>query len=224
MSLAGNNNLIKTNWKSPPTDPMVLMQDWVKQAQETKIAEPLGMTLTTVNQAGWAWNRVVLVKEFNQASIIFGSSSLSDKGKALEHNAKVAGNFWWRESVQQIHFRGYALIASSSTSDRLFETRSRSAQAIAICSQQSQPLESESNFQTEVKALENSDKTLSRPLSWNAYQITPIEYEFWQGDASRLHKRLRYSLQVPNVDFSQTSNLAESVIKSAIWTQQRLQP
>jgi pyridoxine/pyridoxamine 5'-phosphate oxidase len=90
--------------------------------------------------------------------------------------------------------------------------------------QQSQPLKSESNFQTEVEALQNSDKTLSRPLSWNAYQITPIEDEFWQGDASRLHKRLRYSLQVPNVDFSQTSNLAESIIKSAVWTQQRLQP
>jgi pyridoxamine 5'-phosphate oxidase len=224
MSLAGNSNLIKTDWKSPPADPMVLMQDWVKQAQEAKIAEPLGMTLTTVNQAGWAWNRVVLVKEFDRASIIFGSSSLSDKGKTLEHNAKVAGNFWWRESVQQIHFRGYASMASSSTSDRLFETRSRSAQAIAICSQQSQPLKSESDFQTKVEALEHSDKTLLRPLSWNAYQITPIEYEFWQGDASRLHKRLRHSLQVHNIDFSQASNFAASVIKSAIWTQQRLQP
>ncbi|MGL4883463.1 MAG: pyridoxine 5'-phosphate oxidase C-terminal domain-containing protein, partial [Waterburya sp.] len=31
--------------------------------------------------------------------------------------------------------------------------------------------------------------------TWQAYQITPIEYEFWQGDASRLHKRLRYDKQ-----------------------------
>ena len=126
MSLAGNSNLIKTNWKSPPADPMVLMQDWVKQAEAVGIAEPLGMTLTTVNSAGWAWNRVVLVKEFKQASIIFGSSSASDKGQDIEHNAKVAGNFWWRESVQQIQFRGYAAIASPSQSDLLFEKRSQS--------------------------------------------------------------------------------------------------
>ncbi|MEO0012746.1 MAG: hypothetical protein RLZZ535_1135, partial [Cyanobacteriota bacterium] len=52
--------------------------------------------------------------------------------------------------MQQIHFRGYAAIASPSQSDLLFEKRSRSAKAIAICSQQSQPLKSESNFKTEV--------------------------------------------------------------------------
>lgn len=227
MSLAGNSNLIKTNWESLPDDPMVLMQDWVQQAQAVGIAEPLGMTLTTINPVGWAWNRVVLVKELKQASIIFGSSSTSDKGKDLEHNAKVAGSFWWRESVQQIHFRGYATIASPFQSDLLFAKRSRSAKAIAICSQQSQPLKSESIFKTEVQALEQSDKELLRPLNWNAYEITPIEYEFWQGDASRLHQRLRYTLQIPNV-VAQEANIAESVIKSAIWTQfwtqQRLQP
>jgi pyridoxine/pyridoxamine 5'-phosphate oxidase len=223
MSLAGNSNLIKTNWESPPADPMVLMQDWVQQAQAVGITEPLGMTLTTVNPAGWAWNRVVLVKEFKQASIIFGSSSSSDKGKDLEHNAKVAGSFWWRESVQQIHFRGYAATASPSQSDLLFEKRSRSAKAIAICSQQSQPLKSESIFKTEVQTLEKSAQVILRPLNWNAYEITPVEYEFWQGDASRLHQRLRYTLQISNVA-AQGSNLAESVIKSAIWTQQRLQP
>jgi pyridoxine/pyridoxamine 5'-phosphate oxidase len=223
MSLAGNSNLIKTNWESLPADPMVLMQDWVQQAQTVGIAEPLGMTLTTVNPVGWAWNRVVLVKELKQASIIFSSSSTSDKGKDLEHNAKVAGSFWWRESVQQIHLRGYAAIASPSQSDLLFEQRSRSAKAIAICSQQSQPLKSESSFKTEVQALEQSDKELLRPLNWNAYEITPIEYEFWQGDASRLHQRLRYTLQIPNI-VAQGANIAESAIKSAIWTQQRLQP
>lgn len=202
---------------------MVLMQDWVQQAQAVDIAKPLGMTLTTVNSAGWAWNRVVLVKEFKQASIIFGSSSISDKGKDLEHHAKVAGSFWWRESVQQIHFRGYVAIASPSQSDLLFKKRSRSAKAIAICSQQSQPLKSESSFKTEVQALEQSDQELFCPPNWNAYEITPIEYEFWQGDASRLHQRLRYTLQIPNAVLP-ASNLAESIIKSAIWTQQRLQP
>lgn len=224
MSLVGNSDLIKTNWKSPPTDPMVLMQDWVKQAQLAGIAEPLGMTLTTVNLEGWAWNRVVLVKELNHTGIVFGSSSNSDKGQDIKHNTKVAGSFWWRESVQQIHFRGYAAIASSSKSDVLWQTRSRSAQAIAICSQQSKLLKSESDFQTETEALEHSDKKLLRPSSWNAYQITPIEYEFWQGDTSRLHKRLRYSLQAPQVYSSQAANLTESVMKPAIWTHQRLQP
>ena len=44
LSLAGNNDLIQTNWESPPADPMDLMKDWVGQAKEAGIAEPLGMT------------------------------------------------------------------------------------------------------------------------------------------------------------------------------------
>ena len=106
------------------------MKDWIRQAQEAGIAEPLGLTLTTVNQIGWSRNRVVLVKEFSESSIIFGSSSLSDKGRDIEHNSKVAGSFWWRESVQQIHLRGFAVVASVEKSNQLFHERSRSAQAI----------------------------------------------------------------------------------------------
>ena len=224
MSLAGNSNLIPTNWETPPDDPMDLVKDWVKQAEQVGISEPLGMTLTTVNQGGWAWNRVVLVKEFDRSSILFGSSSLSNKGQDIEHNPKVAGSFWWRESVQQIHFRGFASIASEERADRLFKERLRSAQLIAICSQQSQLLKSESDFKTKVAALNYSQKPLLRPSTWNIYQIIPIEYEFWQGDASRLHKRLRYSLQVPNIDLSQKSAIAESVVALGTWNQQRLQP
>jgi pyridoxamine 5'-phosphate oxidase len=78
LSLEGNSSLIQTNWEFPPINPMDLMKDWIIQAQKAGIAEPLGLTLTTVNQIGWSRNRVVLVKEFSESSIIFGSSSLSD--------------------------------------------------------------------------------------------------------------------------------------------------
>jgi dihydrophenazinedicarboxylate synthase len=224
LSLEGNSSLIQTDWESPPINPIDLMKDWIVQAQKAGIAEPLSLTLTTINQIGWSRNRVVLVKEISESSIIFGSSSLSEKGRDIEHNPKVAGNFWWRESVQQIHFRGFAVVASTEKSNQLFQQRSRSAQAVAICSQQSQILESESDLKTKFTALNQSEQPLTRPSTWQAYQITPIEYEFWQGDASRLHKRLRYSLQIPNVNFSQLSNLDGLDLTQGIWIQQRLQP
>lgn len=224
MSLRGNNNLIQTNWESLPADPMDLMKDWVGQANKVGIAEPLGMTLTTINYAGLPWNRVVLIKKLNKSSIVFGSSSLSEKGKDIQHNSRVSGSLWWRESIQQIQFCGFASVAAAEKSEQLFAARSRSAKAIAICSQQSQPIESELDFKTRVEALEHSDKLLTRPSSWNAYQIMPIEYEFWQGDASRLHKRSRYTLQISNVDLSQESNISELTIATGTWIQQRLQP
>jgi dihydrophenazinedicarboxylate synthase len=224
VSLAGNSSLISTNWASPPSKPMSLLEDWLKQAQNVGISEPLGMTLTTVNQTGWSRSRVVLVKELSEFSIIFGSSSLSDKGKDIKKNSKVSGNFWWRESIQQIHFRGFAAIATTKKSDQLFEQRSRSAQAVALSSGQSQPLESEVALKTKFEAWKNSEKPLIRPATWNAYEIIPIEYEFWQGDPSRLHKRLRYRLEIPQINFSQISNLDGVDLTQGKWIQQRLQP
>ena len=224
MSLEGNSNLIQTNWSSPPSDPMDLMKDWIDRAIKVGVSEPSGMNLTTVDRAGWSRNRVVLVKELTEFSIIFGSSSTSDKGKDIDANPKVAGNFWWRESIQQIHFRGFAAIASTEKSDRLFESRSREAQAVALCSKQSQPLHSETDLKTRFEALSCSKQPLQRPATWNAYEIMPIEYEFWQGDATRLHKRLRYRLQIPNIDLSKISNPYELELTQGKWIQQRLQP
>ena len=224
MSLEGNSNLIQTNWSSPPSDPMELMKDWISQAEKVGVCEPLGMNLTTVDRAGWSRNRVVLVKELRNSSIIFGSSSISDKGKDIDANPKVAGNFWWRESIQQIHFKGFAAIASEEKSEQLFAKRSREAQAVAICSKQSQPLQSELDFKTRFEALSRSTQPLHRPSTWHAYEIIPIEYEFWQGDATRLHKRLRYSLQIPNISFEEVSNINELKPTQGKWIQQRLQP
>jgi len=62
MSLEENSSLIQTNWESPPIDPMDLMKDWVGQAKEVGVSEPLGMTLNTVNKASQPRDRVVLVK------------------------------------------------------------------------------------------------------------------------------------------------------------------
>ena len=223
MSLEGNSNLIQTNWEFPPADPMDLMKDWVRQAKQAGIAEPLGMTLTTIDRFGSPWNRVVLIKELNEFSIVFGSSSTSEKGKNIEHNSGVAGSLWWRESVQQIQFRGFASIAESK-SEELFNMRSREAKAVAICSSQSESLGSKAELETKIAGLVCSNKTLSKPPSWNAYRIIPVEYEFWQGNTSRLHQRLRYSLHIPNIDLSQAMNLTLSDLKRGAWTRQLLQP
>ena len=225
MSLEGNSNLIQTNWDSPPTDPMDLMKDWVRQAEQAEVAEPLGMTLTTLDRFGMPWNRVVLIKELNEFSIVFGSSSTSDKGKNIEQNSKVAGSLWWRESIQQIQFQGFASIVTSK-SEELFNKRSPEAKAVAICSQQSQLLKSRSNLEMnlemKVAKLVDSKEILFKPPAWNAYQIIPVEYEFWQGDASRLHKRLRYSLH-PELNLTRT-HLVESELIGKSWIRQQLQP
>jgi dihydrophenazinedicarboxylate synthase len=224
MSLLGSSRLIETNWESAPANPMSLMKNWITQAEEVNVSEALGMTLCTVDDGGWPWNRVVLLKELGESSLIFCSSSVSSKGKDMDKNPRVSGSLWWRESIQQIHFQGFAFVATEEKSSYFFEKRSRSAQAVALLSKQSQPLESELDLKTKVEILCDSEKPLARPPTWNAYEIIPIRYEFWQGDASRMHKRLQYSLEVPNIDLKQVNSFDSSMFGLGKWVQKRLQP
>jgi len=39
---------------------------------------------------------------------------------------------------------------------------------------------------------------LKRPDFWGGYIVKPVEIEFWQGRANRLHDRIRFKLSANN--------------------------
>ena len=41
---------------------------------------------------------------------------------------------------------------------------------------------------------EGTDKTLTKPDFWGGYRVLPHAFEFWQGQSTRIHDRLRFRL------------------------------
>ena len=135
MTLQGNPNLIPHYLDNPPKSPFILMKKWFANALKINISEPFGFSIATVNNHGIPSSRVVLMKDYDDAGIIFCSSNKSRKGKELQSNSMASANFWWRETIQQIILTGKIVQLSDDLSENIFNKRSNSAKAIAKVSQ-----------------------------------------------------------------------------------------
>ncbi len=194
MTLTGNPTLVNTNFNTPPNDPLDMLREWLNIADKLGISEPRGMVLATVNNDNRPSSRVVLIKECDEKGVIFSSSEESAKGKDLKINPWASGTLWWRETLQQINFQGQVFRLSAETSDLIFQQRPRDAQAVAIISNQSEPLVDEQELRDRVFKLINQKEKLERPKRWKAYHFVLESIEFWHGSMDRFHKRLRYDL------------------------------
>lgn len=206
MTLTGDSTLIDSGFHHPPNNPMILFQQWLKKAEEIGVCEPRSMTLATVDEQHRPACRILLLKECDEEGIIFSTSEESAKGNDLSINPWAAGNLWWRETLQQVNFRGKVSPLSSECSDTIFAARPREAQAVSALSKQSAPLKKESDLQNQIRELIDSGKKIDRPSKWHAYYLAVTSIEFWVGSRDRFHQRLRYDL----IDH--------------VWKQERLQP
>lgn len=205
-TLTGDQNLVKSNFDHPNPNPLELLKQWLDEAERLRVNEPRGLVLSTVNVSNKPSSRVVLLKEVDKTGIIFASSDASQKGKDLMINSFAAGTLWWRETMQQINLQGHVAKLCEKISDKIFQERTREAQAIAVISQQSASMYHEDVLRSQQLKLVSQHGTISRPDSWHAYHLTIQSIEFWHGSPDRFHKRLRYE---------QADN---------IWKYQKLQP
>ena len=181
-----------------PENPLELFQKWFYEVDNSdSIDEANAMTISTIGKDGYPKNRVVLMKRFTYEGFIFYTNYLSEKGRAIEENPNVCISFYWQQAERQIIIKGTAERIAENLSDGYFETRPKGSQLSALVSQQSNIIDNRNCLDNKLKELEQEyeGREVPRPNYWGGYLVRPIEFEFWQGRANRLHDRIRYQLQ-----------------------------
>lgn len=177
-------------------DPLHQFEQWLSEAISAQLPEPNAMTVATVASNLRPSTRVVLIKGFDQQGIVWYSNYGSRKGIELAGNPYAALQFHWVELERVVRIEGLVEKVSAEESDAYFHSRPLDSRIGAWASPQSEVIASRSVLL--ANAAKYGAKFLlqpPRPPHWGGYRLKPDHWQFWQGRKSRLHDRLRYTLQ-----------------------------
>src|SRR3954469_4837196 len=167
---------------------------WFADAVAAELPEPNAVVVATADADGTPDARVVLMKGYDPAGFIFGTSYASAKGAQLAVNPRAALVFPWHAIQRQVRVTGRVERIGDTASDDLWDPRPRGAQLAAVASVQSTVVDSREELEERVRLLdeETAGGPVPRPPVWGGYRVVPETVEFWQGGADRLHGRLRF--------------------------------
>ncbi len=177
-------------------DPLRQFETWLEQAIKAQLPEPNAMTLATVGADGRPSTRIVLIKGFDARGLVWYTNYDSRKGRELAHEPHAALQFHWVELERVVRIEGSVEKVSAEESDAYYATRPLDSRIGAWASPQSQPITSRAVLVANAaKAAARHGLKPPRPPHWGGYRLVPDRWEFWQGRRSRLHDRVRYSLE-----------------------------
>ena len=187
------------NEDASQADPLRQFEQWLDEAIAAKVPEPNAMTLATVSSSLRPSTRVVLIKGLDARGIAWYTNYDSRKGLELAGNPYAALQFHWIELERVVRIEGLVEKISDEESDAYFHSRPLDSRIGAWASPQSEVISGRSVLVANA-AKYGAQFMLNppRPAHWGGYRLKPDNWQFWQGRKSRLHDRLRYTLQSEN--------------------------
>jgi len=175
-------------------DPFTQFNLWMAQALESGIVDPTAMSVATVDSGGRPWQRMVLLKGFDERGFVFYTNLGSRKATDIMSNPQVSLQFPWLQLDRQVIVGGMAEPLSDKEVSDYFQSRPTSSQLAAWASKQSSPIASREALEAQFEAVQQRFGSGEIPLPefWGGYRVVPSEFEFWQGGENRLHDRFSF--------------------------------
>ncbi|MCI1679098.1 MAG: pyridoxamine 5'-phosphate oxidase [Ewingella americana] len=177
-----------------PAEPLPLFEHWLKQACEAKLADPTAMVVATVDENGQPYQRIVLLKHYDEKGLVFYTNLGSRKAQQLANNSHISLLFPWHMLDRQVAVIGRAERLSTLEVMKYFASRPKDSQIGAWVSQQSTRISARGVLESKFLELKQkfSQGEVPLPSFWGGFRVSVDSMEFWQGGEHRLHDRFIY--------------------------------
>ena len=182
-------------------DPFELFEKWYAEAKKKEINDPNALALGTASKNGIPSVRMVLLKGFDKNGFVFYTNLNSQKGNELKENPNASMCFHWKSLLRQIRISGPLNQVDNTTANNYYNTRGYESRIGAWASKQSSVLKSRDELLNSLKNFRkkyNDKDKVPRPEHWSGWNLKPSSIEFWLDGDSRIHERLKYTLDENN--------------------------
>ena len=182
-------------------NPFELYRKWKKEASLSEVNDPDAIALATVDRDGLPNVRMVLLRIIEDDGFVFFTNYKSAKGTEIEQSGKVAFVCHWKSIRRQIRVRGLIAKDETKLSEEYFNQRPLESRIGAWASKQSTVLKNKEVLLGRINELRKDlGQHPPKPDFWGGFRIKPVEIEFWNDGAYRVHDRFlwkRESVDAP---------------------------